>query len=269
MRRVFVATATVLIVAFVALGAQSPAAALSRQAWTIDGVERTALVSIPGGSAPTAGWPLVLIFHGHGGSSANAARSFRVHEHWPEAIAVYPQGLQTPGQLTDPEGQRPGWQHVAGDQHDRDLRFIDQILTSMRAREWVDPQRLFATGHSNGGSMVYVLWATRGDHFAAFAPSSSVFLRNIPNAKPKPAFVVAGMQDALVPYASQMRSLQAMLTLNQADPKGTRWDGALEIHRSPIGADVVTYLHSGGHQLPADGGAFIVRFFKSVTGLTR
>jgi polyhydroxybutyrate depolymerase len=232
---------------------------LTRQSWRVDGVERTALVSTPRGPAPETGWPLVLVFHGHGGTSAQAARSFRMHAAWPDAIVVYPHGLPTPGRLTDPEGRRPGWQHEPGGQDDRDLRFVDAMLTTLSAR--IDRSRVYAAGHSNGGTMVYVLWAARADRFAAFAPSSSVFGRAIAGARPKPAFVVAGREDRLVPYAAQMRSLDAMLALNRADRAGAPWQGPATVHKSSIAADVVTYLHSGGHELPKDVGALMARFF--------
>ena len=44
-----------------------------------------------------------------------AARMFRYHTHW-RAIVVYPQGLNTPGRLTDPAGRRSGWQSAVGEQ---------------------------------------------------------------------------------------------------------------------------------------------------------
>ncbi len=54
------------------------------------------------------------------------------HKHWPEAIVVYMQGLNTPGALTDPDGKRPGWQKTFGDQGDRDLKFFDAVLATLR-----------------------------------------------------------------------------------------------------------------------------------------
>ena len=72
-----------------------------RRTWEIDGVARTALVYAP--SAPSSnGAPLVLVFHGHGGTAGHAAWSFGLQKLWPEALVVYPQGLLTPGQITDP-----------------------------------------------------------------------------------------------------------------------------------------------------------------------
>src|ERR1051325_749978 len=90
---------------------------LARQQWTVDGVAREALVYVPS-AARTNPTPVVFAFHGHGGSMLNAARTFSVHTRWPEAIVVYPQGLNTPGRLTDPDGRRPGWQkEVRSEEH--------------------------------------------------------------------------------------------------------------------------------------------------------
>jgi len=128
----------------------------------VDGVIREALVYVPP-SAKTTPTPVVFVFHGHGGDARNAARSFAMDRHWPEAISVYMQGLSTPGRLTDPAGKRPGWQHGVGDQQDRDLKFFDAVLGRLKRDYRVDGKRIYATGHSNGGGFTYLLWAARGD----------------------------------------------------------------------------------------------------------
>ena len=258
----------------VALLAQGPAqgraqtaapTGLVRQTWTVDGVERSALVAVPRGVESAAHVPLVLVFHGHGGTSANAARTFRIHEAWPEAVVIYPQGLPTVSLLVDPEGRLPGWQSLTGDNGDRDLHLTDAMLAWAASHYPIDPARVFAAGHSNGGSMVYLLWAVRGDRFAAFAPAASVFRPALlARAAPKPALIIAGREDPLVPFASQQRTIDAVLRLNQAAPDGADWSGAARLHASTIGAVVVAYVHPGGHPMPADAGALMVRFFKSV-----
>lgn len=93
--------------------------------WTADRVVRQALVYAPGRATGGAS-PVVFAFHGHGGTMVQAARSFRLHTLWPEAVVVYPQGLPTVGALTDPEGKRPGWQRSPGDYGDRDLKFFQE-----------------------------------------------------------------------------------------------------------------------------------------------
>ena len=77
----------------------------SRVELMVDGVNREALIYAPSGAGPTS-CPVVFVFHGHGGSSRQVARSLAISREWPEAISVYMQGLPTPGQLTDPDGLR-------------------------------------------------------------------------------------------------------------------------------------------------------------------
>ena len=145
----------------------------AQREWTVDGVVREALVyAAP--RAKTEASPVVFAFHGHGGTMNNAARTFTYQILWPEAVVVYPQGLNTPGRLTDPEGKKAGWQgRVGDDQGDRDLKFFDAVLASLEHDYRVDEKRIYATGHSNGGGFTYLLWADRGGHFAAVAPCAA------------------------------------------------------------------------------------------------
>lgn len=170
--------------------------------WTIDGTAREALVYAPskeGSGAP----PLVFGFHGHGGSSQNAARSFRIHELWPEAVVVYPQGLPTPGRLTDPDGKKAGWQSAAGELDDRDFKLFDAMLKSVAEKFKTDSKRVYCTGHSNGGAFTYLLWANRPDAFAAIGPSAAPAPRSLDKAKPCPVIHVAGEKDPLVKFEWQ------------------------------------------------------------------
>ena len=230
--------------------------------WTVDGIAREALVYAPP-AAKTDATPVVFAFHGHGGSMHNAARMFGIHTRWPEAIVVYPQGLNTPGRLTDPEGKKPGWQHAAGDQGDRDLKFFDTVLTSLRQDYKVDARRIYSTGHSNGGGFTYLLWAERGERFAAFAPSAAAAPRLLAQLKPKPVLHAAGEKDALVKFEWQQQTMDALRKMNQCGD-GHPWEGGegCTIYRSRIGAPVVTFIHPGGHQYPANTPDLIVKFFK-------
>ena len=69
--------------------AQEQPTGLAPRTWSVDGVERSALVAVPA-QAPTAAQPapLVFVFHGHGGRSAAAARGFGLHELPPQAVVV-------------------------------------------------------------------------------------------------------------------------------------------------------------------------------------
>lgn len=228
---------------------------------TIDGAARHAFIYAPA-AAKTTPTPVVFVFHGHGGRAPAVARTFQIHRHWSEAIAVYPQGLNTPGRLTDPEGKKPGWQHSAGAQGDRDLKFFDALLAKLREDYRVDAARIYSTGHSNGGGFTYLLWAERGEVFAAMAPSGSAAAQSAPKLKPKPAMHIAGESDPLVKYAWQKLMMERLRTLNSCAAEGTAWAEHSTLYASETGTPVVTFIHPGGHEFPKDSAPLIVKFFK-------
>jgi polyhydroxybutyrate depolymerase len=233
-----------------------------RMEWKVDGVAREALVHAPskeGAGAP----PLVFGFHGHGGTMQNAARSFRMHELWPEAVVVYPQGLPTPGRLTDPEGKKAGWQHSPGDQADRDLTFFDAMLASMKEKYKIDETRVYSTGHSNGAAFTYLLWGSRPNLFAAIAPSAAAGTRNMKDTQPCPVFHAMGEKDPLVKFEVQERAVAAVRTFNGCEAQGKDWDKGCTLYPSPKDAPVVTFIHPGDHKYPAEAPALIVKFFKA------
>jgi polyhydroxybutyrate depolymerase len=230
--------------------------------WTVDGVRREALVHVPE-TKEGIRMPVVFAFHGHGGNMRNSTRSFRMNEVWPEALVVCMQGLPTPGQLTDPEGKKNGWQSSAGSMGDRDLKFFDAVFATVKSEHEVDEDRVYAMGHSNGGGFTYLLWAERGDLFAAMGPSSSAGRKALASLKPKPVIHVAGEGDPLVKYSWQKAMIEALRVLNQCGD-GVAWDqdANCTLYPSSIGAPVVTAIHPGGHEYPKKAPEVIAKFFK-------
>jgi polyhydroxybutyrate depolymerase len=228
--------------------------------WRVLDLTREANVYLPEkpGDAPL---PVVFGFHGHGGTSQQAARSYRLHEAWPEAIVVYMQGVPTPGRLTDPEGKRPGWQHDPGDHNDRDLKFFDAVLATLRERYKVDEDRVYATGHSNGAAFTCVLWAARHDVFAAVAPSAG-FSRSLRSCNPKPVLYIAGENDPLVRFAGQELAMQTIRRINGCEATGQEWAKGCTLYPSKGGTPFVSFIHAGDHKYPAEAPPLIVRFFK-------
>lgn len=229
--------------------------------WTVDGAAREGLVYAPTKESPD-GPPLVFGFHGHGGSMQNAARSFAIHTLYPEALVVYLQGLPTPGRLTDPDGKKAGWQAAPGDQGDRDLKLFDAVLASMKEKFKIDSRRVYATGHSNGGAFTYLLWANRPGLFAAIAPSAAAGARPQKDTQPCPTLHLAGEKDPLVKFEVQMRVVAAIRSFNGCEEQGKDWDKGCLLYPSSKDAPVVTFIHPGTHQYPAEGPALIVKFFK-------
>jgi polyhydroxybutyrate depolymerase len=236
---------------------------LEVRSWDVDGTNRQALVHMPDSGKPV---PLVFVFHGHGGNMQNGAHSFRIHELWPEAAVVYMQGLPTVGQLTDPEGKKNGWNADPSDATNRDLNFFDTVYASFE--DQIDTNRVFSTGHSNGGGFTYCLWAARGDQLTAVAPSAAVSARSVNLLKPKPALHVAGTKDTLVKYDWQERMINALRKINGCSEEGKPWHSDDEligtIYTSASGTPLITLISPGTHKFPNEAPALIVQFFQSL-----
>jgi len=234
------------------------------QTFNIDGVERTALIYRNSAPAPKTGAPLVLGFHGHGGRAEFVARRWSLHTLWPEAVVVYLQGLPT-STSRDPEGARPGWQIAPGGQNDRDVRFVDAVIEQMRKQYKIDPDRIYAVGHSNGARFANVLWKTRGAKFAAFCSAAAQGGLMIRDATPRSIFAIAGENDRIVPYEGQVRSLEVVRRVLKTDQSKAERKGYAKIEPGINGTELVTYLHPGGHGFPQDALPMVVEFFKRHT----
>ncbi len=230
--------------------------------WTVDGIEREAIVFAPASPPKSGGSPLLFVFHGHGGNMRGAARNTKFQDAWPEAIVVYMQGLPTPSRV-DPEGRRAGWQHLPGDNGDRDLKFFDTALAALRKKYSVDDNRIYSTGFSNGGFFTYLLWDQRPNTFAALAPCAGLPRPQLKLAAPKPAFIVAGEKDQLVKIADQQAAIERIRKLDSATADGKPADDHITVYDSDKGTPVQTLIHPGAHVLPPEAPRLIVEFFKA------
>jgi len=230
--------------------------------WKIDGIEREVLVFSPSRHTGTEKSPLLFAFHWHGGSMEEAAEGMRFQSLWPEAIVVYMQGLPTKIYV-DPLGLDTGWQSEPGHDGDRDLKFFDAVLATMRAKFSVDDRRIYSTGFSNGGIFTYVLWGARGKTFAAFAPVAARLFPNIYLSEPKPILHIAGEADVVVPFKDQLQTIKVARDLNGSSEKGKPCGEGCLTYESSKGAPVVAYIHSGGHVYPPGASEMIVKFFRS------
>jgi polyhydroxybutyrate depolymerase len=235
---------------------------VDRLSLDVDGVQRETLVVLNSKPAPPEGCPLVFAFHGHGGTARQAARSFALHEHWPEAIVLYPQGIPGVKGITDADGSKSGWQKNPGELNDRDIKFFDALLKEVRSKHKIDAKRIYAMGHSNGSRFVCVLWKLRGDTFAAVSTSGGQGGFMLRDAKHLPLLAIAGEKDDLVPFRGQKLSLDALaMWQGMSDAKRVK-DGHFETRTNKEGIELVTYFHPGGHEWPRTINAEIAKFFR-------
>jgi polyhydroxybutyrate depolymerase len=232
------------------------------QTFNVDGVPRQALVYASTGHAPAAGAPLVFVFHGRGGQAKSAAARFKLHEHWPEAVVVYMQGLPGAAGVKDRAGKQPGWQSAPGDQGDRDVKFFDVALAQIQKQHKTDPDRVYLLGHSNGARFSNVLWQMRGDKLAALCSASAQGGRLIRDCKPKSIFMIMGEKDAVAPFNWQRRSIDLIRHVLNTDSSKAKIDGLARTEMGKDNSELVIYIHPGGHEFPDEATPLVVRFFE-------
>ena len=112
-------------------------------------------------------WPVIFVFHGLGGAIGDmldGSSNLRPFADERGALLVVPQGADF--------GGSPGWDAVNAPPRNRDVQLFDDLLTCVGEQYVIDPERVYATGMSNGGLMTGALIAHRSEVLAAAAPMS-------------------------------------------------------------------------------------------------
>ena len=141
----------------------------------VDGMTRTWYEYVPKSCTPDQKWPLVVVFHGRGGTAEtffdlSCVSTVAEERHF---IAVVPEaGVYQ----QKPNGLRNVllWCGIYQDTPVDDVKFIRELVADVESRYSVDKSRVYAMGQSSGGMMSDLLAYTAGDIFAAVAPWSAL-----------------------------------------------------------------------------------------------
>jgi polyhydroxybutyrate depolymerase len=221
--------------------------------------ERSAIVYRSNSTKPA---PVVFVFHGFTGNAKHAAAAYKLHEAWPEATVVYPQGLEV--ELLGRKA--PGWQIAPKMQDDRDVKFFDALLSRVNKDQNANPKQVFTCGMSNGAIFSYVLLAERSGDLAGAAPVAGYAAPAFRNAPARPILIIHGKGDTLLPISLAERSFELAKTNNGVTEKGIEWIPGYTIYQGSKGNSVIYHEHPGGHIWPNDATSSIVKFFKRLTG---
>ena len=204
---------------------------LSAQSILHNGKEREYLVYVPSSYNETANHPLLLNFHGFGGNAKDYFEyesDFRDVAELEGVILVYPQGSLL-----------SGFSHwnaapMAEDNKSNtdDIGFIELLIENLSEDLSVDPNRIYATGFSNGGMFSYALACFTEGLIAGVAAVSGLQLNleDCTPSHPMSVLIAHSTTDDVIPYAgsSDVASIDETVsfwtTANQTanDPKESR-----------------------------------------------
>jgi len=217
---------------------------------TVNSVRRTYLVVVPAGLNPNTPTPIVMGFHG-GNSTSDYARQTYGPESAEAVIYVYPQA----------EPFADAWAGWNVDPTGLDFPYFDTVLADLGKGHCVDTEHVFATGKSNGAFFVNSLACYRPNAIRAIASVASGGPQgNCTEAKP--AMIVHGSADAVVPIRTGMQSRYYWLAANG-------YSGAPSIPVNPPPCvsypgtfnPVLWCQHGGGHDWPTCWTGVSVRNF--------
>ncbi len=183
---------------------QSPEVAGKAETITLEhgGRDRRYHLHVPPHAENIVGLPLLLVLHGGGGNG----------EQIRETSGLAAAGLRAGYVVVFPDGTGPmrgklltwnsGGLAVYASEHDiDDVGFLREVVTDVQKRVPIDPARVFATGHSNGGMMCHRLAREAADVFTGIAVVAGAMNFTRADAKsPIAVLMVHGSNDQHVLY---------------------------------------------------------------------
>lgn len=171
-------------------------------------LERRYIVHVPSGYDGRKPVPVVIMFHGGGGTARGAMRETG----WAQKadkegfVAVFPEA-------TPPDPSKPSrfgtngqaWNDGSGGFHSGerdipDVAFVDAMIDDLIARLTVDRRRIYATGFSNGASMAFRVGVDLSERIAAIAPvAGTLWIKQPKLDRPVSLAYVSGDADPLNP----------------------------------------------------------------------
>ena len=153
--------------------------------------ERTYYLRLPEDYDSKSPYPLVIAFHGTGGSH----ESYLKDEYYNlqgavenEAILIYPNAS-------------PSGSGVNQWNYDIDIDFFDDVIAELESSVCYDTRQIFAVGHSSGAGITHELGCLRGNTLRGIAPVAGSLISN-ECAKEVAVMQIHGKTDTMVPIST-------------------------------------------------------------------
>ncbi|MEI7947199.1 MAG: PHB depolymerase family esterase [bacterium] len=172
-------------------------------------LDRHYIVHVPTNYAAIKSMPVVIMFHGGGGTARGAMRETGWAQKADQMgfLAVFPEA-------TPPDPTKPGrfgsnsqlWndgsgRFHAGQKNVPDVAFINAMIDDLIVRFNVDRRRIYATGFSNGASMAFRVGIELSTRIAAIAPfAGALWIKEAKLERPVSLYYITGDADPLNPF---------------------------------------------------------------------
>jgi polyhydroxybutyrate depolymerase len=165
----------------------------------VDGLKRSYLVHVPPSYNRSRSFPLLLAFHGGGGTGRNQQKLSNLDEVADANgfVVVYPNGY----------GRSWNSGHGVGRAEKRgvdDVRFVSNLIDRLAKDYAIDKRRVYATGMSQGALFVHRLACELSDRITAVAPVSGsmpvITGERCRPRRPVPILIFHGEKDRISPY---------------------------------------------------------------------
>jgi polyhydroxybutyrate depolymerase len=235
---------------------------------SVNGTMRSFVLHVPPSYDGTSPVPLVVDFHGVGGSGMSEVGSspYPGRLDAEGVVMAFPDGLRGPAGTAWNVG--PCCVATVDD-----VAFARALVAEVKALTCIDPVRVYAVGVLTGGGMAHYLGCHAADVFAAVAPAAFDLLEeNVDDCNPpRPVTVVSfrGTGNSRVPYEGGYSSLVPGMPVTFLGARGSfeewaRIDGCTGTPSAPDadgcegysacggGAEVILCTKEGGTEDPGD-----------------
>ncbi len=215
-----------------------------RRELTVDNRLRSYLVHVPPAYDPAKPIPVVVAFHGAMMNAGLMVAFTGLNDKADQAgfVAVYPNGTGL-GEISlffnASAAPAPGGPPD-------DVAFTAALLDDVASVVRVDPERVYATGMSNGGMMCHRVAAELSNRFAAVAPvAGTLALPEIHADRPVPVIHFHGTADKIVPFDGPTGRTPPTMKFRSVDDTMKAWarfDGCPE---KPVVVDLPVIENDG------------------------
>ncbi len=190
--------------------------------------ERDTMLLVPDGVDPRRPTPLMVLFHGGGGSAQRILPMMEGHARAHDFLLLVPQS------------QFPTWDLVIGG-HGPDRERLDEALAFVADRFALDATRLAFAGHSDGGSYTLSSGLANGDIATHLIVSSAGFLSvHLQTGTPR-IFLSHGIDDEKIPIDRSARVHVPALKEADYDVTYVEYDG-LHAYQPAVVAMAVAFF---------------------------